>query len=71
MLAEAEEVNKPEGAGAGVQEEPSEIAPPVPKRKAKTKIGNKKKRKKTRTTNKFHDSEAGYEVSFNNYVLYF
>ncbi|XP_066907569.1 chromodomain-helicase-DNA-binding protein Mi-2 homolog [Halyomorpha halys] len=69
MLAEAEEVNKPEGAAeeeeAGAGGGGSEI--PVPKKKAKTKIGNKKKRKKTRTTNKFPDSEAGYETDHQDY----
>lgn len=59
MLQEAEEVNKPEVEPEG-EEVVSET--PIPKKKAKTKIGNKKKRKKTRTTNRFPNSEAGYEV---------
>ncbi|KAK9502140.1 hypothetical protein O3M35_012729 [Rhynocoris fuscipes] len=72
MLAEAEEVNKeaseeaeePSTAGA----ENAASSEPPPKRKAKTKIGNKsKKKKKTRTTNKFPDSEAGYETDHQDY----
>lgn len=67
MLAEAEEVNKEATEEAEEQTTGSGEnvvgAEPPPKRKAKTKIGNKsKKKKKTRTTNKFPDSEAGYEV---------
>jgi chromodomain-helicase-DNA-binding protein 4 len=57
MLQEAEEASKPE--------EPETPAEPAPRRKAKTKIGNKsKKKKKTKTTNKFPlgEGEEGYEV---------
>lgn len=57
MLQEAEEASKPEEVEAPVE--------PVPRRKAKTKIGNKsKKKKKTKTTNKFPigEGEEGYEV---------
>ncbi|CAB0003885.1 unnamed protein product [Nesidiocoris tenuis] len=68
MLAEAEEVNKAENEAADEAEAAEEEAPALPKRKAKTKIGNKSKRKKkTRTTNKFPDSEAGYETDHQDY----
>ncbi|XP_073970313.1 chromodomain-helicase-DNA-binding protein Mi-2 homolog isoform X6 [Rhodnius prolixus] len=72
MLAEAEEVNKEATEEAEEQTTGSGEnvvgAEPPPKRKAKTKIGNKsKKKKKTRTTNKFPDSEAGYETDHQDY----
>ncbi|KAL1137604.1 hypothetical protein AAG570_009300 [Ranatra chinensis] len=63
MLAEAEEVNKTEGGGEEEVEDST-----IPKRKAKTKIGNKsKKKKKTKNTSKFPDSEAGYETDHQDY----
>lgn len=59
MLQEAEEVNADKNEP---EADTSETAPPV-KRKAKTKIGNKKKKKKTKTTSNFPGGEEdGYEV---------
>lgn len=64
MLQEAEE-----GAAADADLGDKKIDDPdAPKKKAKTKIGNKsKKKKKTKLTSKFPDGngdgEEGYEVS--------
>lgn len=65
MLQEAEEASVKDG---GSDETPvgEESQVEAPKKKAKTKIGNKsKKKKKTKTTSKFPNSEGqdGYEVS--------
>lgn len=68
MLQEAEEANKTEdgtgeGGGVGDDAAPSTSAQPVVRRKAKTKIGNKsKKKKKIKTTSKFPEGDDGYEV---------
>lgn len=69
MLQEAEEGSKtPEEAGDEEVESGSGDATgqvTAPRRKAKTKIGNKsKKKKKTKTTSKFPggEGEDGYEV---------
>lgn len=65
MLQEAEEASKTEeGAEAAPEEGPSTSTaqPPPVRRKAKTKIGNKSKRKKKiKTTSKFPDGGDGYE----------
>ncbi|XP_061711978.1 chromodomain-helicase-DNA-binding protein Mi-2 homolog isoform X2 [Cydia pomonella] len=62
MLAEAEEP-KPAPAPAAAEDAaaPADDGTPAPKKKAKTKIGNKskKKRNKLKTTNKFPDGAEG------------
>lgn len=66
MLQAAEEpsVKTAEEGGSSQTTEGTEENPP-PKRKAKTKIGNKSKRKrKVKSTGKFPDGEEQYEVSF-------
>lgn len=68
MLQEAEEASVKDNASdetAGGDENTTE----APKKKAKTKIGNKsKKKKKTKTTSKFPSQEGqdGYEVRYYN-----
>lgn len=68
MLQEAEEASKteePPVEGAGAEKDdatPGTSAQPLVKRKAKTKIGNKtKKKKKIKTTSKFPEGDDGYE----------
>lgn len=77
MLQEAEEANKEDGTPEGSSQEKDEATPstssaqPVVRKKAKTKIGNKsKRRKKIKTTSKFPEGDDGYEVfQFNIFSL--
>lgn len=65
MLADAEEPPGAEGGNKGPEESGPGAVPADPpvRRKAKTKIGNKtKKKKKTKTTSKFPDGEEGLQV---------
>ena len=64
MLADAEEAPGGEDDTKGAEDETAEAPtePPV-RRKAKTKIGNKTKKKKTKkTTSKFPDGEESLQV---------
>lgn len=59
MLQEAEDSTKPEEAPEAVAEDTSNAQPPI-RKKAKTKIGNKSKRKKKlKTTKQFPEGEDG------------
>lgn len=66
MLQEAEEASVKDGGSEETPVAGEEGQVEAPKKKAKTKIGNKsKKKKKTKTTSKFPSGEGqdGYEVS--------
>lgn len=65
MLQEAEEASVKDASDEAPAEEGATTE--APKKKAKTKIGNKsKKKKKTKTTSKFPSGEGqdGYEVCY-------